>query len=119
MGSMDRHLAPGLLLFAFAACDKAAPSAPTSQAASGSGSAATATMVPSGSAPATMDAGVKPFQLPGAGSPSFLDYIAYENATSRVWVPIGDKGTVAVFDTKEATFTRIDGFATAEREMRG
>jgi hypothetical protein len=57
--------------------------------------------------------------LPGATSPAFLDYIAYERAASRVWIPVGSTGSVDVFDIASGTFTRVDGFKTAEREIRG
>ena len=57
--------------------------------------------------------------LPGAESPAFLDYVAYEPAKARVWVPVGRTGSVDVFDTASRTFTRVDGFKTAEVEMHG
>ena len=57
--------------------------------------------------------------LPGATSPAFLDYIAYERAASRVWIPVGSTGSVDVFDIATGAFTRVDGFKTAEREIRG
>jgi DNA-binding beta-propeller fold protein YncE len=60
-----------------------------------------------------------PLPLPGVSGPAFLDYIVYEPAHSRVWVPVGSTGSVDVLDTATSTFTRVDGFKTAEREMNG
>ncbi len=61
----------------------------------------------------------KPLPLPGASGPAFLDYLVYEHAHERVWVPVGSTGSVDVLDIANQTFSRIDGFKTAEREMRG
>ncbi len=61
----------------------------------------------------------KPLALPGATAPAFLDYIAFEPGKSRVWVPVGSTGSVDVLDTASGNFTRIDGFKTVEREVRG
>ncbi|MEO7329598.1 MAG: hypothetical protein ABI193_13545, partial [Minicystis sp.] len=68
-------------------------------------------------APAGLTA--KAIALPGVTGPAFLDYIAYERSPSRVWVPVGNTGSVDVYDTATGTFTRIDGFKTAERERNG
>jgi DNA-binding beta-propeller fold protein YncE len=57
--------------------------------------------------------------LPGAVGPAFLDYVAYERERARVWVPVSGTGSVDVFDTTSSTFTRVDGFRTAERDMHG
>jgi hypothetical protein len=59
------------------------------------------------------------YELPGASGPVTVDYIGYEPAPPRVWVPVGDTGSVDVFDVQKATFTRIDGFKTVEREAHG
>mgnify|MGYP002400852522 CR=1 FL=1 len=48
-----------------------------------------------------------------------MDYIAYEPGHARVWVPVGDTGSVDVFDVAGGTFSRVDGFKTGEREMGG
>jgi DNA-binding beta-propeller fold protein YncE len=61
----------------------------------------------------------EPLPLPGADGPASLDYIVCERARSRVWVPVGSTGSVDVLDVASRTFTRIDGFATVERETRG
>ncbi len=57
--------------------------------------------------------------LPGASAPASLDYIVYESAGGRVWVPVGNTGSVDVFDPARGAFTRVDGFKTDEREVRG
>jgi DNA-binding beta-propeller fold protein YncE len=57
--------------------------------------------------------------LPGATGPAFLDYIVYEKGRSRVWVPVGSTGSVDVLDTASGSFTRVDGFKTQDREVRG
>ncbi len=57
--------------------------------------------------------------LPGAVAPVSLDYLFYEPAKGRVWVPAGGTGSVAVFDTVARSFTRVEGFKTAEREAHG
>jgi len=57
--------------------------------------------------------------LPGASAPVSLDYLAYERGRGRVWVPVGDTGSVDVYDPVGGTFVRVDGFAMAERERDG
>jgi DNA-binding beta-propeller fold protein YncE len=61
----------------------------------------------------------KPVALPGAAAPASLDYLAYDAAHARVWVPVGNTGSADVFDTSTGSFTRVDGFKTAEREYKG
>ena len=57
--------------------------------------------------------------LPGATGPISIDFIAYEPKRKRVWVPVGDTGSVDVFDIATNAFTRVDGFKTVEREAHG
>ncbi len=57
--------------------------------------------------------------LPGATGPLSLDLIFYEPQKSRVWVPAGGTGSVAVFDTTAHAFSNVAGFKTMEREARG
>lgn len=57
--------------------------------------------------------------LPGSDAPASLDYIAYEPAHNRVWVPVGNTGSVDVYDVASGTFTRVDGFKTGQREYKG
>jgi DNA-binding beta-propeller fold protein YncE len=57
--------------------------------------------------------------LPGANAPAPLDYIAYEPARERVWVPVGNTGSVDVYDIASGAFTVVGGFKTTDREVRG
>jgi DNA-binding beta-propeller fold protein YncE len=57
--------------------------------------------------------------LPGAVGPVSVDYIAYDAAHARVWVPVGDTGSVDVLDAAARSFKRVGGFATAERQRHG
>jgi DNA-binding beta-propeller fold protein YncE len=57
--------------------------------------------------------------LPGATGPVTVDFIAYEPARDRVWIPVGETGSVDVFDVASRTFARVDGFKTKEREAHG
>jgi DNA-binding beta-propeller fold protein YncE len=59
------------------------------------------------------------YALPEAKAPISLDYIAYDRARARVWVPVGDTGSVEVFDIATRRFTSVRGFATALREKHG
>ena len=70
-------------------------------------------------APAPVAAALEPFALPGAVAPVSLDYLFYEPGKERIWVPAGGTGSVAVFDIASRTFTRVEGFKTAEREAHG
>jgi DNA-binding beta-propeller fold protein YncE len=115
-------------LFAFA-CGQSPSSPPSSPTAAAPLSAAPAVQAsapqPTASAPAAPVPPApqvltsKPLALPGVTGVAFLDYLAYEPGRSRVWVPVGANGTVAILDTAAGTFAHIDGFKTAEREMRG
>ena len=55
---------------------------------------------------------------PPAGGVS-MDYIAYDRAHHRVWVPAGNTGSVDVVDTQTEKITQLDGFPTAEFERGG
>src|SRR5262245_36673862 len=58
--------------------------------------------------------------LPGAPADGVaMDYIAYDRARHRVWVPAGNTGSVDVIDAQSNQVTRIEGFPTAEVERRG
>jgi hypothetical protein len=61
----------------------------------------------------------KAVALPGVVAPASLDYLAYEGAHARVWVPVGNTGSADVYDTSTGSFTRVDGFKTAERDYKG
>jgi hypothetical protein len=134
---MNLALRPAVGLFVVAAAcggQQAAPvaSEPVASASSSPvGSIATAApLADAGTSSAAADAGApsavgparltgKPLPLPGAEGPAFLDYVAYERANARVWVPVPSTGSVDVLDTQTGKFTRVDGFKTAEREVRG
>jgi DNA-binding beta-propeller fold protein YncE len=50
--------------------------------------------------------------LPG-GPPVGMDYLAYDPATNRVWIPAGNTGNVDVLDVATGKLTAIGGLATA------
>src|SRR3954467_2368588 len=49
--------------------------------------------------------------LPG-NPPASMDYLIYEPANHRLWVPAGNTGNVDVIDTATGKVTPIAGFAT-------
>lgn len=57
--------------------------------------------------------------LPGATGPVSLDYLAYEPARDRIWIPAGGTGRVDVIDAKTEQVTPIEGFPTKEVTRRG
>ena len=58
--------------------------------------------------------------LPGAPPDGvFLDYLAYDPVSHRVWVPAGGTGKVDVIDATTRALTPIDGFPVKEMERRG
>ena len=57
--------------------------------------------------------------LPDAIGGVNLDYIAYDPAHDRVWIPAGGTGKVDVIDAKTEKLTPIDGFPTKEHERKG
>jgi DNA-binding beta-propeller fold protein YncE len=61
----------------------------------------------------------KSLALPGAKGPVTLDYLVSDRLHGRVWVPVGDTGSVYVLEIATGTFTQVTGFATAEREAHG
>jgi DNA-binding beta-propeller fold protein YncE len=61
----------------------------------------------------------KAIALPGISGHAALDYLVFESSRGRIWVPVGDTGSVDVFDPASAQFTRIDGFKNAERDVHG
>jgi hypothetical protein len=57
--------------------------------------------------------------LPGAPAEGvFMDYLAYDRAHHRVWVPAGNTASVDVLDVTSDRVARVDGFPTAEVERR-
>jgi DNA-binding beta-propeller fold protein YncE len=92
------------------------PPSPPPPAAAAPAPATVASASPAAKAP---ELATKTIALPGVTGNAFLDYIAFEPGTDRVWVPVGTGGSVDVLAIAAGTFTRIDGFGTAEREVRG
>jgi len=102
---------------ASAAATATAPAPPASAPPPTTASASAAAPGPTSAASAQLT--FKAVALPGAKAPVSLDYVAYEPAHARVWVPVGDTGSVDVFDVAAGTFARVDGFKTGEREYKG
>lgn len=48
-----------------------------------------------------------------------MDYLAYDRAHHRVWVPAGNTASVDVMEATTDQVTRIEGFRTAEVERHG
>src|SRR5215468_3140270 len=58
--------------------------------------------------------------LPGATADGvFMDYLAYDRAHHRVWVPAGNTGSVDVVDASNDKLAQVEGFRIAEVERRG
>ncbi len=97
--------------------------APASAAELDAGAAATSEAapasppVPTPPAPALLTS--RAVAVPGATGPLSFDYLAVDAARSRVYLPVGNTGSLDVFDVAHGSFTRVDGFKTAEREMHG
>ena len=49
----------------------------------------------------------------------FMDYLAYDRAHHRVWVPAGNTGKVDVIEVPGGAVAHVDGFATREMERHG
>ncbi|HVV53543.1 MAG TPA: hypothetical protein VHO06_28055 [Polyangia bacterium] len=56
--------------------------------------------------------------LPG-GPPVNMDYLAYDPAAGRVWVPAGNTGNVEVVDVATGRVTPVGGFPTAPSRRPG
>ena len=48
-----------------------------------------------------------------------MDYIAYDAAAHRVWVPAGNTGSVDAIDVRTGAVARVEGFKTKEVERNG
>jgi DNA-binding beta-propeller fold protein YncE len=72
---------------------------------------AAASPIPSGSATGELIA------LPG-GPPVGMDYLAYDAATARLWVPAGNTGRIDVFDTRNGKLEVIEHIPTGKRGER-
>jgi DNA-binding beta-propeller fold protein YncE len=96
-----RSLAGLTLAVALVACASTHPSS------TGSKAAASAPTVRSIALPDAPPGGV------------IMDYLAYDRAHHRVWVPAGNTGAVDVVDVTNDHVSKVDGFATQEMERRG
>lgn len=56
--------------------------------------------------------------LPG-GPPVGMDFLVYDHATNRVWVPAGNTGNVDIIDVATGKVTPLGGFATAPPRKPG
>jgi hypothetical protein len=56
--------------------------------------------------------------LPG-GPPVGMDYLAYDPATDRIWVPAGNTGNVDVIDLPTGKVTPLGGFPTIPSQHAG
>jgi DNA-binding beta-propeller fold protein YncE len=56
--------------------------------------------------------------LPG-GPPVGIDYLAYDSASGRIWVPAGNTGIVDVVDVATGKVTPLAGFATKAAARAG
>jgi len=98
-----------------AACTTHAPPAPSTPPAS----SAIPPHEPGATAIALPAPGATPIAVPGVIGPASIDYIGYEPRGNRIWVPVGNTGSVDVFDIATARFDRVDGFKSVERDTRG
>jgi DNA-binding beta-propeller fold protein YncE len=62
---------------------------------------------------------VRAIRLEASPGPVSMDYLAYDPAQHRVWVPAGNTGKVDVVDVTSGRVEAIGGFATAEIERKG
>lgn len=62
---------------------------------------------------------VRSIPIPGATPGVFLDYLAYDRAHGKLWVPAGGTGVVAVIDVKTDAVQTVERFPTQEVERRG
>jgi DNA-binding beta-propeller fold protein YncE len=91
------------------------PAAPVASAADLADAAPPAQAVPPGPRGLTGES----LPLPGAPGRATLDYLLYEREHQRLWVPVGETGSVDVLDPASRQFTRIDGFGVADAEVHG
>lgn len=74
---------------------------------------------PSASASASSSS-VRAIALPDAPADGvFMDYLAYDRAHHRVWVPAGNTGKVDVVEVPSGAIAQVDGFPTKEMERKG
>lgn len=92
-----------------------APAAVSTPAADAAAPAAPVASAPPG--PAQL--GSKAVPIPGATSPVSYDYLVADRAAGRVYLAVGNTGSLDVFDAATGGFTRVDGFKTEERDYHG
>jgi DNA-binding beta-propeller fold protein YncE len=85
--------------------------------ASAASAAAPVVPAPSAATAATTELTAVSIALPG-GPPVGMDYLAYDPATARLWIPAGNTARVDVLDTRTGTLSAVDGFATEKRGER-
>lgn len=70
--------------------------------------------------PASAAPTVRSIALPDAPPDGvIMDYLAYDRAHHRVWVPAGNTGAVDVIDVSNDHVAKVDGFPTQQMERRG
>ncbi len=99
------------------AAPPAPPPPPIAMAEPDAGAAGAADAGPAVPAVATLTA--RGIPLPGVTPPVSFDYLVADRARGRIWAPIGNTGSVDVLDVASGSLTRVDGFKTAERDVRG
>jgi DNA-binding beta-propeller fold protein YncE len=89
--------------------------------AAGCASSKPASAPPSTATPAaSASPAVHAIALPGAPADGvFMDYLAYDRAHRRVWVPAGNTGRVDVVAVPGGEVAEVGGFPTKEMERRG
>jgi len=107
----DRPVKRSILCSLLLACNK--QPAPVNVA--DSSPAASSAPAPSTTAAALA---VSSLPFPGAVGPVVFDYVAFERAANRIWLPASN-GSVYVLDVAKKSFARIEGFPTGEREAHG
>jgi DNA-binding beta-propeller fold protein YncE len=81
---------------------------------------ATAWSAPASPPPPANRPAPRQIALPGAPATGVvMDFIAYDPAQRRLWVPAGDTGSVDVIDVATDKVSRVQGFATKETERNG
>ena len=103
-----------------AAASAPSAAAPPSAVASAAAVDAAASVAPAAvSAPAVAQLTSKAVPIPGATAPISFDYLVADRAAGRVYLAVGNTGSLDVFDTATGAFTRVDGFKTMEKEWKG
>jgi DNA-binding beta-propeller fold protein YncE len=131
---MTRSLLAAPVAALLVACGSSPPPAPPPPAPPTAPIAATTVAPPVPAAPATASAEpapaappapavakltAKPVPLPGVTGNLSFDYLGIDRARGTVWVPVGNTGSADAYDIASGKITKVDGFKTAEREVRG